>query len=303
MTIVKCSNCNKNVTVNLSRLNNRINIFCSKQCESIFKKKNNPNYYKCEVCGELTYKKPSQLKKNTHITCSVQCLNKLKQSIYKSKSNPNYGNTKHKSELWSGDDILTSSGYIKIYKPDHPLCDKYGRILEHRFNAEKIATMEQKESINGTWVLKKKLDVHHKDLCKTNNNLENLEILSRSEHAKIHADLKKRRVLKTCESCGKEFEVIVCRDQSSKFCSVKCASIGRDTRILKNCKYCGIEFLGHEDRVCCSVECSNKLNDRGTLNIECKNCKNIFSIKKSRLSKSENVFCCRKCYIEFRNKK
>ena len=35
--------------------------------------------------------------------------------------------------------------------------------------------------------------VHHKDLCKTNNNIENLQLLTMSEHSKLHAKVRKER--------------------------------------------------------------------------------------------------------------
>ena len=45
------------------------------------------------------------------------------------------------------------------------------------------------ENYIGRYLLPEEI-VHHKDLNKTNNNLSNLQIVSSSEHTKIHAQLK-----------------------------------------------------------------------------------------------------------------
>ena len=48
--------------------------------------------------------------------------------------------------------------------------------------------------------------VHHKNGLRNDNRLENLEILSRSEHAKLHARPKKMVSL-VCAECGVVFEM------------------------------------------------------------------------------------------------
>jgi len=67
-------------------------------------------------------------------------------------------------------------GYYRIYFPDHPKSDSRGWILEH------ILIMEC--SI-GRW-LKDDEVVHHKNGIRNDNRIENLQLMTRSEHSKYH---------------------------------------------------------------------------------------------------------------------
>lgn len=72
-----------------------------------------------------------------------------------------------------------TQGYILIYVPDHPCADKCGYVLEHRIVYENhIGRILCDTEI-----------VHHKNGKKDDNRLENLELVSRAEHAKIHKKL------------------------------------------------------------------------------------------------------------------
>lgn len=72
--------------------------------------------------------------------------------------------------------------------------------------------------------------VHHKNHNKQDNRLENLEVLSRAEHTKIHAK-RAERVPKNCPNCKKDFLVLPSqyryslRRKSQMFCSRQCSGI------------------------------------------------------------------------------
>jgi len=77
---------------------------------------------------------------------------------------------------WTGGEYITSSGYKKILKKGHPLSDRDGHIFEHRYVVcEKYGTGALIDRV-----------VHHIDGDKLNNNIENLEIMTMSEHTKHH---------------------------------------------------------------------------------------------------------------------
>ena len=87
-----------------------------------------------------------------------------------------------KAPNWNGGRHM-HNGYIEIYAPKHPHKNKRNCIYEHQKVMEDyLGRYHEKGEV-----------VHHKDLCKTNNNIENLQLLTMSEHSKLHAKLRKER--------------------------------------------------------------------------------------------------------------
>lgn len=80
--------------------------------------------------------------------------------------------------------------------PDHPKANTNGYYPLHR------VVMENKIDRN----LLPGEDVHHKDENKSNNASDNLEVLTKSEHSKIHIkEVEKIKLI--CPNCQKEFEI------------------------------------------------------------------------------------------------
>lgn len=68
-------------------------------------------------------------------------------------------------------------GYLRIFSPGHELAGRDGYVLGHRLALHQ-AGIEIPEGFY----------VHHKNGDKTDNRVENLEVLSPQEHSKLHAD-------------------------------------------------------------------------------------------------------------------
>lgn len=62
--------------------------------------------------------------------------------------------------------------------------------------------------------------VHHKDGNNQNNNIENLECLTQTEHMRLHRLIYP--IAKKCLFCGKTFEPDPTKRSTAKFCDRKC---------------------------------------------------------------------------------
>lgn len=78
------------------------------------------------------------------------------------------------NNAWKGGRNITNKGYVRIRKFG-------GYILEHRFVWEQA---------NGP--IPEGFQIHHIDGDKTNNKLSNLQLLSNSEHQKLHNESRPR---------------------------------------------------------------------------------------------------------------
>lgn len=83
---------------------------------------------------------------------------------------------REKNPMWKGGRWVNKEGYIWIYTPKHPYCTTEGYVKEHRLVMEKHI---------GRY-LKRKEYIHHINGVKNDNCIENLQIMSPSEHAIHH---------------------------------------------------------------------------------------------------------------------
>jgi hypothetical protein len=88
---------------------------------------------------------------------------------------------------WRGGKIMTGGGHIYRYAPDHPKANLNGYVMEHRLILEESLGRE----------LRWDEVVHHKNGIKTDNRAENLEVMSVTDHRKIHMNALPK--LYTCE--------------------------------------------------------------------------------------------------------
>lgn len=126
----------------------------------------------CAICQRTFLVKPSHADKRQ--TCSATCNREWRRILMSGQDNHQYGLRGAQNPSWHGGRMIRN-GYVWLYMPDHP--DARGNyIKEHRY------VMEQHM---GRRLLPHE-DVHHKNEIKTDNRIENLELLTRSEHSRNH---------------------------------------------------------------------------------------------------------------------
>lgn len=118
----------------------------------------------CKHCAQEF--KPSRAEQ---VYCSKSCASHHKGAMRKGqKTGPQHGRQYVRRQ--------DKDGYIRVYAGNHPFADGRLMILEH------VAVMEVK--------IGRRLSpgevVHHKNHQREDNRLENLEIMTRSAHCKIH---------------------------------------------------------------------------------------------------------------------
>lgn len=185
-----CKQCKKEYDTQNPKLPNNI---CSSKCYDEFQKWNKEHNCKCPICEKEFYVKPSRLKKLKHKpTCSVECASKLKSQYMSGEGNHQYGLKGNLNASFKGEEIIQHNHNvddIMIYDPTHPYANQSGRVKKHRLLVEQNYKLFNEKfflKIGGRIVLKKEYHVHHKDGNHDNNEIGNLEVLTRSEHTSIH---------------------------------------------------------------------------------------------------------------------
>lgn len=159
----------------------------------------------CLFCGGEKEVRSDAVKKQKF--CSISCARK-----HYFKEN---GKEIHPS--WKGGRRITGSGYIEIHDPSHPRARKNGYVFEH------ILVMEKKVGRS----ISKDEDVHHKDENKQNNDPDNLELLTKSEHSKKTQESRRKKRMFPCVRCGKEVYRKPSHIKKIKqvFCSLECVGL------------------------------------------------------------------------------
>jgi endogenous inhibitor of DNA gyrase (YacG/DUF329 family) len=146
--------------------------YCSMQCRGIANRglipkgfaghyKKTGEYKKCLVCGKEFYVPPS-LKLRRF--CSIKCRNESQEYLSRFFRKEKHWN-------WKGGKRLVG-GYVYILQPEHPNCNSGGAIAEHRLAMEKALGRYLSENE----------EVHHKNGIKTDNRIENLELVVKKMH-------------------------------------------------------------------------------------------------------------------------
>lgn len=113
-------------------------------------------------------------------------IHKNKKFLYHSRSISRSGDG---GSNWKGGKKFNRSGYVLVLAKGHPMAERNGYMMEHR--------LVMSTHLGRT--LSKDEDVHHINGNKTDNRIENLEVINHSEHTIMHHTGMKRSK-ETCKN-------------------------------------------------------------------------------------------------------
>lgn len=190
--IRQCTNCNQDIEVRHKARMERPNIFCCKKCEGEHRKSQVKDNCTCDYCGKRYHIKPHEFKLYEKHFCSMECHTNYKKKSFKGEGNHQYGLKGSLNASWKSDSKITIYGYRKVRNLKHPFRDCDDFIFEHRLVAEKfLLNGDNSVIVNGKRYLNPELEVHHIDHDRLNNDPNNLMILTKEAHMKLHWEERK----------------------------------------------------------------------------------------------------------------
>ena len=135
-------------------------------------------------------------------------LKKDKDALFRIKSEARKGD---KTWNYKGYRRRTPKGYIVLYRPDHPMADKSGLIMEHRVVMEEAL---------GCY-LPKGMAVHHINGIKDDNRIENLAVMTHSAHSALHNKRDKKYKRGKENPLYKEFDTDAAKEMRTQGYTIK----------------------------------------------------------------------------------
>lgn len=154
-------------------------VFCSRICKA--KSQEDPLSVKSDQVIAF-YQSGKTLEESAlYFSVTVKVIsNILKRNGVPARKAAKRDQTGEKNLMWKGGKTKNKAGYILVRKTDHPNASKRGLVMEHRIVMEDHIKR----------ILKPNEVVHHKNFIKDDNRIENLELMTHSDHQTLHNKLR-----------------------------------------------------------------------------------------------------------------
>lgn len=130
--------------------------------------------------------------------------------------------------MWNILKEIRKGDYIYALVPDHPKATKNGYVLYHRVVMENVIGR----------LLTDDEEVHHIDKNRYNNDISNLQLLTKEEHKLLHIKERTRKYVELiCPICGKSFVIpesqsfMAKKDKTYTCCSRHCGGVASQKRL------------------------------------------------------------------------
>ena len=147
----------------------------------------------CKHCGVTFFTHKSHAK--VRVYCSKICMESHDSHLREKVERQ----TGPRGARWTGGISQHCDGYLYEKCPGHPFASK-GYVLQHRLVAENHLRENYPESpclidIDGQLYIKPGYVVHHEDEDRKNNVPSNLQVMTDSEHKKLHNAIRRTKKL------------------------------------------------------------------------------------------------------------
>jgi hypothetical protein len=154
-----------------------------------------PDNLICPICGKSFHRKPYIIKKakwKDYICCSRECNNAARKIMFKGRANHQYGLKGEQNPTFIKGNRPRKNNHLNdvmIYVGEWHRNAVSGRVKQHRYLAELNHSLfgdDKFDKVGDWYYLKKGYIVHHIDHNHENNDLSNLQVVSKAEHTRIH---------------------------------------------------------------------------------------------------------------------
>lgn len=197
MTIKKiCQQCGKEYEIPHWRKDT--SKFCSRECCDASKIA--PPNTTCAICGKEFHLKPYHIKRckgDLGFCCSKECVSQLNKVRMRGENNHQFGLKGSRNASFIQGELKGKNHKLvdlMVYVGDwYKGYHENGRITKHRYLVElnhELFNSDAFEEKDGWFYLKKGYEVHHKDCNHDNNQIENLQVLTKGEHRSLHNKIR-----------------------------------------------------------------------------------------------------------------
>lgn len=193
-----CKNCQKEFTVIDCRKDTAK--FCCRKCADEYIRKTRDLNCTCTQCGKKFHMKPFQMKsykRSFGYFCSRECITEYRKTAMKGTGNHQWGLKGELNASFKRGLLTRKNNHLQevwVSCPERPdIGTRNARMTQHRYNV--VSNWNRFDSnlfekVGEFYVLKKNLQVHHIDLDHTNNDINNLTVLSKKQHTAVHNQIR-----------------------------------------------------------------------------------------------------------------